>query len=158
MWNLSKKDLWRLGRILSGSNSNVIPLLRYITCEYVLYQVGWNKICIQRYVRACLCVCVCDIWSRRWQQREKGGINEADMEINERVKINQSSRASCIVFIHIWPSSPLQIWLPCFNYRVYFPGWLCPVNTFLQYSAVANLMLHVVRPFWVALSYYLLPS
>jgi len=118
---------------------NFIPLLHYITFEYVLYQVSWNKICIQSYVRArarvcvCMCVCMCDKWSGRWQQGEEGGIDEADMEINERVKINQSSRASCFVFIHIWPSSPLQIWLPCFNYRVYFPDWLCPVNTFLQY-------------------------
>jgi hypothetical protein len=51
-----------------------------------------------------------------------GGIDEADMEINERVKINQSGCVNCNVFIHIWPSSPLHIWLPCFNYLVYFPG------------------------------------
>jgi len=73
------------------------------------------------FVCVCVCMCVCLTNEAGDGNREEGGIDEADMEINERVKINQSSRASCIVFIHIWPSSPLQIWLPCFNYRVYFP-------------------------------------
>jgi hypothetical protein len=62
------------------------------------------------------------------------GIDEADMEINERVKINQWCCVKCNVFIHIWPSSPLQIWLPCFNYLVYLADCLANVDTILQNS------------------------